>query len=64
MLSSFKEENERQGWERLSQHRKPGVWALVKEFYSNLGEQRNLTCYVKGGGGSGSPLGRGPSPNF
>ena len=44
----FKEEIERQGWERLSQHRKQGVRALVKEFYANLGEQRNSKCYVKG----------------
>ena len=44
----FKEEIKRRGWEKLSQHREPGVWALVKEFYANLGEQRNLTCYVRG----------------
>ena len=44
----FKEEIERQGWERLSQHREPRVQALVKGFYANLGEQKNLTCYVGG----------------
>ena len=48
LVSPFKEEIEQRGWERLSQHKEPGVRALVKEFYNNLGEQRNLTCYVKG----------------
>ena len=26
----------------------PGRRALVKEFYANLGERKNLTCYVRG----------------
>ena len=26
----------------------PGRRALVKEFYANLGEQKDLTCYVRG----------------
>ena len=30
------------GWEKVSQHREPGVRALVKEFYANLGKQKNL----------------------
>ena len=47
LVSPFKEEIERRGWERLSQHREPRVLALVKDFYANLGEQRNLTCYVR-----------------
>ena len=47
-MLSFKEEIERRGCEKLSQHREPGVRALVKEFYANLGELKNLTCYVKG----------------
>ena len=47
-MSSFKEEIKRRGCEKLSQHRKPRVRALVKEFFSNLGEQRNLMCYVSG----------------
>ena len=32
----------------MSQHKEPGVRALVKEFYANLGEQKNLRCYVRG----------------
>ena len=48
LVSPFKEEIERRGWEKLSQHKEPGVRALVKGFYKNLGEQKNLTCYVKG----------------
>ena len=47
LVSPFKEEIERQGWEKLSQHREPRVRALVKEFYANLGEEKNLTCYVR-----------------
>ena len=47
MVSPFKKENERRGWEMLSQHGDLRVRALVKEFYANLGEQKNLTCYVR-----------------
>ena len=47
LVSPFKEDIERRGWERLRQHRASRVRDLVKEFYANLGEQRNLTCYVK-----------------
>ena len=47
-MSLFKKEIERRGWEKLSQHRELGVRALVKEFYANLGEQKNLMCYVRG----------------
>ena len=48
LVSLFKDEIERRGWKNLSQHRELGVRALVKEFYANLGEQKNLTCYVRG----------------
>ena len=48
LVSPFKKEIDRQGWEKLSQNRELGVWALVKEFYANMGKQKNLTCYVKG----------------
>ena len=44
----FKEEVERRGWELLCHHLEPGRRAMVKEFYANLGERRDLTCYVKG----------------
>ena len=47
-MSPFKEEIERRDWERLNQHRDPGVRVLVKEFYANMGKKRNLTCYVMG----------------
>ena len=36
LVSPFKEEIERRGWENLRQHREPGVRVLVKEFYANL----------------------------
>ena len=49
-VSPFKEEIERWGWEKVSQHRELVVRALVKEFYTNLGEQKNLACYVRRGG--------------
>ena len=32
----------------MNQHREPRIRALVKEFYANLGKQKNLTCYVRG----------------
>ena len=48
LVLPFKEEIERQGWEKVSQHRELGVRALIKEFYANLGEQKNLTWYVRG----------------
>ena len=36
LVLPFKEEIERRSWEKMSQHRDPGVRALVKEFYTNL----------------------------
>ena len=48
LVFPFKEEIEQRGWEKLSQHREPEVRALVKEFYTNLEEQKNPTCYVRG----------------
>ena len=32
----------------MSQHMESGKKALVKEFYTNLGERKDLTCYVNG----------------
>ena len=49
LVQPFKEEIERCGWEMLSKHMELGRRALVKEFYANLGERKNLTCYVRGG---------------
>ena len=43
LVSPFKEEIEQWGWEKLSQHLEPGIRAIVKEFYANVGEQKNLT---------------------
>ena len=37
----------------------PGRRALVKEYYANLGERKDLTCYVKG---RWIPLRKLPSP--
>ena len=47
-VSPFKDEVEKRGWETVSQHMELGIRALVKEFYANLGERKNLTCYVRG----------------
>ena len=54
----FKEEIERRGWEAMCKHTELGRRALVKEFYANLGDIKNLTCYVRG---RWIPLGKGPS---
>ena len=32
----------------MCKHVKPGRRALAKEFYANLGEKRNLMCYIRG----------------
>ena len=34
----------------MSQHMELGRRALVKEFYANLSERKDLTCYVKSWG--------------
>ena len=48
LVSQFKEEVERRGWERVSHHKGPGRRSFVKEFYANLCERKDLTCYVRG----------------
>ena len=48
LVSPFNEEVEKKGWEIVSQHREPGRRSLVKEFYTNMGERKYLTCYVRG----------------
>ena len=48
LVPPFKEEIERRGWEVVCQHLEPGRRALVKEFYANLEDRRNLTCFVRG----------------
>ena len=48
LVSPFKEEFEKRGWERVNQHMEHGRRIVVKEFYSNLVERNDLTCYVKG----------------
>ena len=48
LVSPFKEEVEQRSWETLSQHMELGRRVLVKEFYANLGEQKDLECYVRG----------------
>ena len=48
LMSPFKEEVKQRGWETMSQHMEPERKAIVKEFYANLGERKDLTCYVKG----------------
>ena len=44
LVSPFKEEVELRGWETVSQHMELGRRALVKEFYANLGERRDMMC--------------------
>ena len=48
LVSPFKEEVEKRGWETVSQHMEPRRRAVVKEFYSNLGDRKDMTCYVRG----------------
>ena len=48
MVSPFKEEVERRGWKEVCRHLEQGRRALVKEFYTNIGNRKNLTYYVKG----------------
>ena len=33
----------------ICRHMEPGIRTLIKEFYANLGDRKNLTCYVRGG---------------
>ena len=47
-MTPFKGEVERSGRETVSKHLKPGKRAMVKDFYANLGDIKNLTCYVRG----------------
>ena len=42
-LSPFKEEIGRKGWENVSKHMELGRRAVVKEFYSNLGDRKDIT---------------------
>ena len=48
LVLPFKEEVERRDWETLSQHMEPRRRVLVKEFYTNLGERKDLMLYVRG----------------
>ena len=61
LISPFKEEVERRGWETVGQHMKSGRRALVKEFYANLGERKDPTCYIRG---DESLLSKGLSPKY
>ena len=47
-LVPFKEEVERRGSKVVCQHLEPSRRAIAKEFYANLGDKRNLTCYFRG----------------
>ena len=46
IMLPFKEEFE--SWEKVCKQLEPGRRALVKEFYANLGDRKNLTCYITG----------------
>ena len=48
LVAPFKEKIEQRGWETVSKHMKLGKRALVKEFYTNLSDRKNMTCYVRG----------------
>ena len=47
LVPPFKEEIERKGWELLCNYLEPGRRTLIKEFYANLGDRKNLTFYVR-----------------
>ena len=44
LVSPFKEQVERRGWEAVSQHMEPGRRVIVREFYAKLGWRKDLTC--------------------
>ena len=44
----FKEEVEKRGVEKVCKQLELGIRAIVKEFYANLGDRKNLICYVRG----------------
>ena len=48
LVPPFKEVVKRRWWKAVCKHVEPGIKALMKEFYANLGKRRNLTCYVRG----------------
>ena len=48
LVLPFKEEIERRGWEMICHHLELDKITPVKEFYANLGDRKNLTCYVRG----------------
>ena len=47
LVTPFKEEVERRGLGVVCKPLELGIRALVKEFYGNLGERKNMTFYVK-----------------
>ena len=48
IVQPFKKEIERRGWGKICKHPSEGRIAFVKEFYANLRDRKNLTCYVRG----------------
>ena len=48
LVQPFNEEIYRRGWEMICKHMKSGRKTLIKEFYANMGDKKNLTCYVRG----------------
>ena len=48
IMSPFEEEIERRGWGKICKHPGEGRIVLVREFYANLEDRKNLTCYVRG----------------
>ena len=48
IVAPFEKDIERRGWKTMSKHMEPGRRALVKEFYANVSDRKNLTCYVRG----------------
>ena len=44
----FKEEIEKRGSEKVCKQLELGIRSIMKEFYANLGDRKNLTCYIRG----------------
>ena len=48
LISPFKEEIEKRGWQELVEQKKPGLSSLVREFYANMDQMREKSVFVRG----------------
>ena len=48
IISPFREEIEKRGWNLLCEHIPVGFAAVVREFFANLVDKKERNCYVRG----------------